>query len=378
MNDEELRDDELSTDELSTDELSTDEEVTEVGYHPWTRHTPGETEERIVTNDQAGWRLDLFLVFHFPEYSRVLLRKAIQSEGVFVDGKRGKPAFRLVPGQKVIFTLPELPRESPIPEEIPLEVLYEDEDLVVINKPANMVVHPSRGHWSGTLVSALAFRYANQLSTVRGPGRPGIVHRLDRDTSGAILVARNDVAHARLAALFEKKLIHKEYYAIVLGVPNVDRDVVDKPIGHHPTNREKMRIAPNDPEAKSAVTFFEVEERFRGFSTIRAMPRTGRTHQIRVHLAYYGCPVLCDRLYGGRGSITLGEIAGRRQLISDSPEELAKAEQVLLGRQALHARRLTFPHPETGKEITVEAPLLPDMIQTLEALKKYRKLNGGN
>ncbi|MDO5580186.1 MAG: RluA family pseudouridine synthase [Planctomycetia bacterium] len=341
----------------------------------WKDRTPGQTEVRIVADFQAGWRLDLFLVHHFPEYSRVLLRKAIQSEGVFVDGKRGKPAYRLVPGQKVEFTLPELPRESPVPEDIPLEILYEDEDLAVVNKPPDMVVHPSRGHWSGTMVGALAFRYANQLSTVRGPGRPGIVHRLDRDTSGAILVAKNDIAHARLAALFENKKIQKEYFAIVLGVPNVDRDIVDLPIGHHPKNREKMRIAPDDPEAKQAQTFFEVADRFRGFSTIRALPKTGRTHQIRVHLAHYGCPVLCDKLYGGRAEITLGEIAGMRELRSESPENADQADLILLNRQALHARKITFLHPESGKQITVEAPIPKDMEQTIAALKKYRSLD---
>lgn len=333
--------------------------------------TPGDVGVHTVLPEEAGWRLDLYLARLYPQYSRVLLRKAIQAGGVSIDGKGGKPAYRLKPGQRVSFTLPELPREAPVPEEIPLEVLYEDETLAVINKPADMVVHPSRGHWSGTLVSALAFKY-DELSSVRGPERPGIVHRLDRDTSGVILIAKNNVSHARLADLFQTKKIHKEYFAIVSGVPSFDSDVVDLPIGHHPKNREKMMIARSDPEAKSAVTRFEVLERFRGFSTVRALPQTGRTHQIRVHLAHVGTPVLCDKLYGGFASLTLGEIAGKRGAPAKPRGEDADFDAPILRRQALHARRLTFTHPETGKEITVEAPIPEDMRRTLEAIRKYR------
>ena len=338
---------------------------------------PGDVARRTVTDEQSGWRLDLFLVHHFPQYSRSLLRNAIQSEGVFVDGKRGKPAYRLVPGQEVTFTLIELPRQSPVPEDIPLEVLYEDDDLAVINKPPDMVVHPSRGHWSGTLVGALSFRYAGALSSVRGPTRPGVVHRLDRDTSGAILVAKNDVSHARLATQFECRKIHKEYYAIVLGNLNVDRDVVDLPIAHHPKFRDRMCVARDDPDAKPAVTYIEVKERFRGFSTVIARPQTGRTHQIRVHLTHSGCPILCDKQYGGRSSITLGEIVGTTGLPATSDQEELQNEyaRILLARQALHAHSLTFEHPTTGKEMTIEAPLPNDIVQTLDAIRQYRKLS---
>lgn len=336
---------------------------------------PGDVGTHTVKEEEAGWRLDLYLTRYYPQYSRVLLRNAIQADGVQVDGKRGKPAYRLKPGQTVTFTLPELPRESPIPEEIPLKILYEDEVLAVIDKPADMVVHPSRGHWSGTLVSALAYKYADELSSVRGPERPGIVHRLDRDTSGVILIAKNNQSHAKLADLFQTKKIHKEYFAIVSGVPSFDCDVIDLPIGHHPKNREKMTIARNDPEAKSAVTRFEVLERFRGFSTIRALPQTGRTHQIRVHLAHVGTPVLCDKLYGGCSSLTLGEIAGKRGApVRPRGEENVDFDTPVLARQALHARRLTFEHPVTGEEVTVESPIPDDMQKTLDAIRQYRKL----
>lgn len=333
----------------------------------------GEVAKRVVSDAEAGWRLDLFLAAKFPQYSRVLLRKAIQAEdGVDVDGKHGKPSFRLKPGSVVSFRLVEPPRESPIPEDIPLDVLYEDDDLAVVNKPSNMVVHPSRGHWSGTLVSALAYRFAGQLSSNRGPARPGIVHRLDRDTSGAIIVAKNDVAHARLAALFEEKRIQKEYFAIALGGINVDREVVDLPIGHHPKYRVKMAIAPDDPEAKPAKTFFEVVERFRGFSSVRCMPKTGRTHQIRLHLLSLGCPILCDKLYGGRSTLTKEELAGQYDRSPKGDEN--RESTVLLARQALHARKITFEHPTTGKILEIEAPLPADMLQTIEALRELRPL----
>lgn len=354
----------------SLDELESYESQSE-----WSMPTEqvGEVAKRVVSDAEAGWRLDLFLAAKFPQYSRVLLRKAIQAEeGVDVDGKHGKPSFRLKPGSVVSFRLVEPPRESPIPEDIPLDVLYEDDDLAVVNKPSNMVVHPSRGHWSGTLVSALAHRFAGQLSSNRGPARPGIVHRLDRDTSGAIIVAKNDVAHARLAALFEEKRIQKEYFAIALGGINVDREVVDLPIGHHPKYRVKMAIAPDDPEAKPAKTFFEVVERFRGFSTVRCMPKTGRTHQIRLHLLSLGCPILCDKLYGGRSTLTKEELAGQYDRSPKGDEN--RESTILLARQALHARKITFEHPTTGKILEIEAPLPADMLQTIEALRELRPL----
>ena len=336
---------------------------------------PGEVAKRVVSDAEAGWRLDLFLVSKFPQYSRVLIRKAIQAEdGVDVDGIHGKPSFRLKPGSVVSFRLVEPPRESPIPEDIPLDVLYEDDDMAVINKPADMVVHPSRGHWSGTLVGALAHRFAGQLSSNRGPARPGIVHRLDRDTSGAIIVAKNDVAHANLAALFEEKRIQKEYLAIALGGFNSDREIVDQPIGLHPKFRTRMAIAPDDPDAKPAQTYFEILERFRGFSVVRCLPKTGRTHQIRVHLAYLGCPILCDKLYGGRSEITRDEIAGVHDRSPRRKGDDAPGVPPILARQALHARKITFEHPTTREVMTIEAPIPKDMQDVIDALREFRSL----
>ena len=322
---------------------------------------PSEPIELTVEAAQGGWRLDVFLAHHFSDYSRVHLRRVITAGGVIIDGRGGKPAYRLTPGQRVRIVLPEIPRAAPRPENIPLDILYEDEHLVVVNKPPGMVVHPARGHWSGTLASALQFHFGGTLSTTGGPSRPGIVHRLDRDTSGVILVARNDIAHAKLSRQFANRTIEKEYFALVVGCPERDRDYIDCPIGFHPHQREKMAIRREDPASRSAQTFYEVLERFDGFAAIKLVPKTGRTHQIRVHLGHIGCPVLCDRQYGHRSKITRGEI---RRDTSDS--------LILLERQALHVRRLKFVHPESGIVLEIEAPLPGDMKAVLDELKVYR------
>ncbi len=323
-----------------------------------------EPAELIVEPGQSGWRLDVFLVHHFPDYSRVHLRRVISAGGVQIDGGGGaKPSYRLKPGQTVRAVLPEIPREAPSPEAIPLDVLFEDDWLAVVNKPPGMVVHPARGNWSGTLASALQYRFAGELSSVGGATRPGIVHRLDRDTSGVILVAKHDLAHSKLAVLFQDRQIEKEYFAIVLGAPQRDRDVIDLPIGVHPTQRAKMAIRRNDPESKAAETFFEVVERFDGYAAVKALPKTGRTHQIRVHLCHVGHPVLCDRQYGGHSRITRGEINGT-----------AEDDKVLLERQALHARRLKFTHPESGEVMEIVAPLPEEMERVLHALRTHRAI----
>ncbi len=317
--------------------------------------------ELIVDPSQAGWRLDIFLAHHFPDYSRVHLRRVITAGGTRVGEVGGKPSYRLKAGQRVQVVLPELPREAPRAENIPIDLVYEDDWLIVVNKPPGMVVHPARGHWSGTLAGALQYHFGGTLSTVGGPTRPGIVHRLDRDTSGILLVAKNDMAHSKLAAQFETRAIRKEYFALVAGTPDRDRDLIDLPIGAHPQHREKMAIRRDAPDSRPAQTYYEVVERFEGFAAVAVRPKTGRTHQIRVHLDHIGCPILCDRQYGGRSQVTRGEI--RR----DPGDEV-----VLLDRQALHAHRLRFAHPETGEELALEAPLPDDMLGVLEELRGYR------
>ena len=256
----------------------------------------------------------------------------------------------------------------PTPEEIPIEVIYEDKWLTVVNKPPGMVTHPAKGNWRGTLVNALQFHY-DSLSTLAGENRPGIVHRLDRDTSGLLVVVKDELAHRRLALQFELREIHKEYLALVHGAPSRDSDYIEKTIGFHPTSRERMAIRSEMDGGKVAVTFYEVLERFRGFALVRCKPQTGRTHQIRVHLTHIGHPILADKLYSGRDRITLGDLiaqAGVKPVLGSSAPE---SENVLIERQALHAHRLKFRHPITEVEVDLTCPLLGDMSRTLDALR---------
>lgn len=316
--------------------------------------------ELTVEEADAGRRLDIVLAERLPQFSRSLLKKAIEAGGVSVGERRERPAYRLEPGDAVRVDRVDSVAEGPTPEAIPLDFLYEDDDLVAVNKPPGMVVHPAKGHWAGTLAAALAHHFGDALSKTGGPTRPGIVHRLDRDTSGVIVVAKHDQAHERLAEQFQDRSTEKEYLAIVLGEPDRDADVIDEPIGPHPHVREKMAIRRDHPDARHAVTTFEVVERFRRCSLVRAKPKTGRTHQIRVHLAHVGHPVLCDKQYGGRSRITASELAGGVA----RPDEPA-----LLERQALHAHRLRINHPTTGERLSFEAPLPAEIEAVLRFLR---------
>jgi 23S rRNA pseudouridine1911/1915/1917 synthase len=316
--------------------------------------------ELLVGESHAGVRLDAFLAQQFPAYSRVLLRKVINAAGVRVDGDRVKGAYRLRAGQRITIELPELERATPRPENIPLDVLYEDESIAVINKPPGMVVHPGKGHWAGTLTAALQYHF-EQLSSAGGAARPGIVHRLDRDTSGVLVVAKTDLIHLALAEQFERRTVEKEYFAVCAGVLDRDRDFIDQPVGAHPYHREKMAIRRDHSTSRAAQSYYEVAERFDGFSSLRVLPKTGRTHQIRLHLASIGCPVLCDRLYGGRATITRGEL-------SHDPSDT----EVILTRQSLHARRLKFNHPVSTKAVEFIAPLPADIEGVLTALRNLR------
>jgi 23S rRNA pseudouridine1911/1915/1917 synthase len=320
----------------------------------------------VVEEEYREFRVDLFLTLKVDGYSRVFLRRLIIEEKVLVDGRPIKPAFRVYPGQKVEITdLPPPPSDGPIPEAIALDVLYEDEFLVAINKPAGMVVHPAKGHWSGTLTSALAHHF-QQLSDAGGPTRPGIVHRLDRETSGVILIAKTNEVHFKLCAQFEARNVQKTYVALVAGNLDRDRDRIVYPIGHHPYQREKMAIRTHHPSAKPAETLFQVEKRYPGYCLLKVYPKTGRTHQIRVHLAHIGCPVLCDRLYAGHAQITRGQLL-RRSARGLPPRE--SDSQVLLDRHALHAAKIEFSHPKSGDSLAIEAPIPEDMRRVLEVLE---------
>jgi 23S rRNA pseudouridine1911/1915/1917 synthase len=282
---------------------------------------------------------------------------------VLVNELQVRAAFRLKEGNRIQVRLPDLPAEGPEPEDIPLEILYEDEHLAAINKPPHMVVHPARGNWKGTLTAALAHHF-QQLSDAGGPARPGVVHRLDRETSGVIVIAKTNRAHFELSSQFESRVTEKEYRAIVCGHPDRDRDLLDLPIGIHPYQREKMAIRADHSTSREAQTFYEVLERFSGFAFMRLVPRTGRTHQLRVHLAHIHLPVLCDRQYGGRCEIRQGELRGDRD------------DTLLLSRQALHAYSLRIQHPITRLPLEFVAPLPDDMQRVLDELRQFRSTVG--
>jgi len=309
-----------------------------------------------VEDEHEGLRIDLYLALKLSPFSRVQLRRAIQEGLVSVDRRTVKPSFRVRAGHFIEVQPIDMPVDGPTPEPIPLDILYEDEYLVAVNKPPGMVVHPARGHWAGTLTNALAHHFQT-LSDAGGSHRPGIVHRLDRDTSGVILVAKTNAAHYALADAFQSRDVTKEYLAIVAGEPDRDADRIEQPIGPHPYHREKMAIRKHHPKAREAESYFEVAERLGGFALVRVRPRTGRTHQIRLHLAHIGCPVLCDRLYGGRSRVTHAELFGDDDTT------------VLLERQALHAHRISLAHPFTSEPLVVTAPLAADLADLLATLR---------
>jgi 23S rRNA pseudouridine1911/1915/1917 synthase len=323
-------------------------------------HRPGDEVSLVIGPDDAGLRLDVLLARAFPESSRSFLARAIAGGAVRLDGVAVRGSAKLKPGSLVVFTVPAPPRAGPAAEEIPLQVLHVDEALAVVDKPAGMVVHPAKGNWQGTLAGALKWHLerdgAGGLSTAGGPTRPGIVHRLDRDTSGVIAVARSEAAHHALARQFERRTVTKTYLAITQGQPRFDADEIDLPIGIHPYHREKMAVRRDHPTSREAVTRYEVVERFRVGALVRVTPRTGRTHQIRVHLAAVGAPVLCDGLYSGRTVIEPAWLG-----LPPGPP--------LLERQALHAARLELDHPVTGERLRFEAPLPADMERMLAALR---------
>ncbi len=333
-------------------------------WPPPLSRTPLEFE---VKSRIEGKRVDAYLASRFTDYSRQVLQKVIDADGVRVNGRAVKASYRVRPGDLISIHLPELPETTPKPEDLPIEIVYEDEHLAVVNKPAGMVTHPARGNWRGTLVNALQFHF-DRLSSLAGENRPGIIHRLDRDTTGLLVVAKDERIHHKLAFQFERRTVQKEYLALVYGVPQRDSDYVEQPIGFHPISREKMAIRTAQDGGKSAVTFYQVEERFRGYALIRCHPRTGRTHQIRIHLNHIGHPIVADKLYSGRDRLTLEGL-----LIAEKPPiRLAEAcESVLIDRQALHAHVLTFVHPATGQELRLTGALPEDFARTLDSMRTY-------
>jgi 23S rRNA pseudouridine1911/1915/1917 synthase len=305
-------------------------------------------------------RLDKYLHGRFSSFSRVMLQNIIKAGAVRVNGKTAKSSFKLSPGDEIELTLPQPASKEIQPEDIPLNIIYEDGDIIVLNKQSSVIVHPARGNTHGTLVNALAF-YSDELSSGLGEFRPGIVHRLDRDTTGVMVVTKNDTAQWRIAKQFETRRTKKEYLALVQGTPELASDRISAPLGVHPKVREKYAIRPEI--GKEAITFYEVLEEFRGFSLLKLTPKTGRTHQIRVHLSHIKHPIVADDMYGGK-------LVYPWQLRDDEPA----VEEPVISRVALHAWTLEFQHPTTEKLVKFEAPLPEDMQRLLALLRKYRKV----
>lgn len=293
--------------------------------------------------DQTGERLDVFLVRQQPDFSRAHVQKLLRDGGALVDGRVRKANYKLNGNEIITLTIPEAEPVEIKAEDIPLDILYEDEDIIVVNKARGMVVHPASGVNTGTLVHALLF-HCHDLSGINGEIRPGIVHRLDKDTSGVMVCAKNDKAHINLAEQIRTKSAHRIYQAVVHGNIKEEAGIIKGDIGRHLTDRKKMAIVQEN--GKSAVTHFKVLERFGDYTLVECQLETGRTHQIRVHMTSIGHPLVNDPKYGPR-----------------------KTTPFAIAGQALHSLLLTLRHPSTGAEMQFEAPLPEDMEKILTALR---------
>ncbi|MGB6742641.1 MAG: RluA family pseudouridine synthase [Terracidiphilus sp.] len=335
-----------------------------------------------VAAEARGQRLDQFLAAQLEGVSRSRVQLLIEQGDVLVDGAREKASLKLRGGERICVT--GEPHPAPlkaVAEAIPLDVIYEDKDLAVVNKPAGMMVHAGSGQNEdarsrGTLVTALLHRFKT-LSSTGGELRPGIVHRLDKDTSGLIVVAKNDRAHAALGAMFAGRQMKKTYIALVEGEVKRDKGTINAAVSRDPVRRTRMTTQPNE-NARSAVSHYEVVRRiatrFGKFTLVRVRIETGRTHQIRVHMASLGHPVVGDTLYGGAGQLTDQQAANAAQ--SRAARRKAEPERLKLGRNFLHSARLEFAHPVTGKQLELEAPLpeeLNGFLRRLEAGEKASK-----
>lgn len=328
---------------------------------------PKRVEIRVPAG-QSRERIDKFLTRQIENATRTRVQAAIEAGRVLVNGKPTKANYKLSPNDliEVIYTHPPAPEMKP--ENIPLDIVYEDECLLVINKPAGMVVHPAFGNWTGTLANAVLYHTASRLSNVNADAlRPGIVHRLDKDTSGLIVVAKDDATHEALAKQFAARTTEKRYHAIVWGEPKSRSGTIKTNIGRSKRNRKMMAAYPYDerPEAegKPAITDFTVLESYTYFSLLELRLHTGRTHQIRVHLQHIGCPILSDETYGGKPHRTLP--------FPQSQAFLSNLYDVL-PRQALHSAYLAFVHPKRKETVSFSVPLPPDMAQALDKIKRIQ------
>lgn len=299
----------------------------------------------LLIDEEGNERIDSFLSNELQEYSRSYIQKLIKDGLVKVNNKIVKPKYNINQGDKIIIQLPKPRKISVTPENIPVEIIYEDDDLAIVNKPQGMVVHPAPGNYSGTLVNAL-LHHCNDLSSINGVIRPGIVHRIDKDTSGLLMIAKNNKSHNFLSEQLKEHSIKRIYYAIVYGIISEESGTINAPIGRHPINRLKMAVV--EKNSKNAITHFKVIDRFEKYTLVQLQLETGRTHQIRVHMSYIGYPLLGDPVYG------------------------VKREKIKLNGQALHAKVLGFIHPSTYEYMEFDSQL-PKYFQ--EALRKVKKIS---
>lgn len=308
-----------------------------------------------------GRRLDKYLQGRFPRLSRTTIQRLIKQGAITVNGQPTKSSYEMCGGDLVELVIPPPEPTEVVPENIPIDIVYEDEDLIAINKRAGIICHPARGDQTGTIANALMY-YSTQLSHGSDPFRPGIVHRLDKNTTGIMLVAKTDEAHWRLSLQFERRTVQKVYLAAAHGELALDADTIDAPIGVHPVVREKFAvfiIRNKIDVAKEAVTRYEVAERYRGFTLVKLYPRTGRTHQLRVHLSHIGHPIVGDAMYGGR-------------LVSEFDLTGGGSKEPLLPYQALHAWRISFQHPIRETPMELEAPFHEPFKRLVTLLREHR------
>jgi len=298
-------------------------------------------------------RIDQFLVDRLPYLSRAGVQRLIEDGMITVNGRPTKSSYKIKAGDDVLMVAPPEPVHELTPEPIPLDIIYEDEHFLALNKQAELIVHPARGRWTGTLVNGLV-HYGKKWSTINGDWRPGILHRLDRNTTGIMLVAKSDEAHWRIARQFENRTIQKNYLAVVHGVPPLLSDIIDLPLGKDKYAREKQAVRKESNGGRPATTIYQIlesltapSEKSAKFAVVKLMPKTGRTHQLRVHMSALGFPIVGDSMYGGK-PFSHGDFSFQRQ--------------------ALHAHEITFVHPGTLKTMTLTAPLPPDIRELLRLL----------
>jgi len=325
-----------------------------------------------IEDDETNLRLDVYLAERVPRLSRAHIQRLIGTRAVTVNGQPGKPSYRTRFGDEIVVTIPTAkPLENAQPEDIPLDIVYEDDDLVVVNKPKGLVVHPAPGAETGTLVNALLAHCGGSLSGIGGALRPGIVHRLDKDTSGLLVVAKNDLAHQSLSRQIRERTAVRKYHALLWGRIPFKHAVIDVPIGRHPSDRKRMTVieqggmGPDDlpPGAREAVTELRLLEHLAEWSWTEAILQTGRTHQIRVHCAFAGFPVVGDATYGGQRKVSA-------DLFRGAPLQTLNALLARLHGQALHAHSLSFDHPRTGQRLQFHAPLPDEIAELLDFLRR--------